>query len=414
MATPRHLNNAPIHEALIDLRVRLAPDFDHEILKNAHEMVKEDYPKSETRLRGQVEFALAPDGTTTQKMAERGVHGYFFKTEDEKRLVQFRLDGFTYNWLRPYETWERFRDEARRLWEIYATLAKPLGITRVAVRYINRLSLPLPVNDFEEYLTAAPRVPDALPQGVGSFLTRVVINEPRKGFTGIIIQALEGIVDPGTITILLDIDASKETDFDADGVGAWRTVEELRNFKNDIFFRSVTDKTLSHNFMTDALAIGNFRGLRAGRGGTAVSAASQALDKILVGVLEHLNAPATQSEPLRGVLANLDELYERCSQPGWDGYDAMPITEDTYNEARELIALLPALCPPPDATPDPSGHVSFEWYRSPRKVLVVSVNGTKMLTFARLLGARKMSGAEPYDKSLPQSIVDSLARLYPQ
>jgi len=166
--------------------------------------------------------------------------------------------------------------------------------------------------------------------------------------------------------------------------------------------------------MTTALAIGNFRGLRASRGGTGVSAASEALDKLFVRVLEHLSIPAMQSEPLRGLLANLDEVYARCSQPGWDGYDAMPITEAAYEEALELITLFPTLCPPPDVSPDPSGHVSFEWYRSPRKVLVISVNGTRVLTFARLFGSRKMSGAEPYDRSLPQPIVDSLARLYSQ
>jgi len=230
---------------LIDLRVRLPQHFDHAILKNAHGIIRESYPKIEPHLRGQFEIELTPDGAATQKMAERGIHGYFFKTEDEKRLVQFRIDGFTYNWLRPYQTWERLRDEAKRLWEIYVGLAKPLVISRVAVRYINKLALPSPINEFDDYLTAAPRVPDALPQGVSSFLTRVVMNEPRKGFTGIIVQALEGIVDPGTISILLDIDVSKEMEFDADGKDAWQTLEELRNFKNDMFFQSITDKALN-------------------------------------------------------------------------------------------------------------------------------------------------------------------------
>jgi len=128
----------------------------------------------------------------------------------------------------------------------------------------------------------------------------------------------------------------------------------------------------------------------------------------------HYDVPAVHRQPRRVLLANLDELYERCSQPGWGGYDAMPITENTYNEARELITLLPTLCPPPDVAPDPSGHVSFEWYRSPRKVLVVSVNGTKVMTYAGLFGSAKISGAEPYDKSLPKSIIDSLAQLYSQ
>jgi len=95
-------------------------------------------------------------------------------------------------------------------------------------------------------------------------------------------------------------------------------------------------------------------------------------------------------------------------------YDAMPITKDTYNEARELITLLPTLYPLPDMMPDPAGHVSFEWYKNPRQVLVISVNGTKVMTYAGLVGSEKMSGADPYDKSLPKSIVDSLAQLYSQ
>lgn len=166
--------------------------------------------------------------------------------------------------------------------------------------------------------------------------------------------------------------------------------------------------------MTTVLAMGGFQGLRASRGGTGVSAASEALDRLFVGVLKHLNAPATLSEPLRGLLENLDEVYERCSQPDWDGYDAMPITEATYEEARELITLFPTVCPSPEVTPDPTGHVSFEWYRSPRRVLVVSVNGTGVITFARLFGTGRLSGMEPFDKSLPKPVVDSLARLYSQ
>lgn len=128
----------------------------------------------------------------------------------------------------------------------------------------------------------------------------------------------------------------------------------------------------------------------------------------------HHDVPAVHRQSRRVLLANLDELYERCSQPGWDGYDAMPITEDAYEEARELITLLPTICPPPDVTSDPAGHVSFEWYKSPRQVFVISVNGTKVMTYAGFFGSAKISRAEPYHKSLPKSIVDNLAQFYSQ
>lgn len=244
MVAPRLLRDAPIHEALIDLRVRLPKDVDAEDLKQAHERLRENYPQLGARLRGQFELTFDADGSATQRATQKAIDGHLFKSADEKRIVQFRLDGFTYNWLRPYDRWEVFRDEARRLWRIYVDHAKPEVITRVAVRYINRLPLPAPVTEFGDFLTAPPRVPETLPQGVSSFLTRVVIHEPQKRFTGIITQALEGIVDPTIVPILLDIDASREADFAVDGQEAWEILEELRNFKNKIFFESITERTL--------------------------------------------------------------------------------------------------------------------------------------------------------------------------
>ena len=39
------------------------------------------------------------------------------------------------------------------------------------------------------------------------------------------------------------------------------------------------------------------------------------------------------------VLQSLDEVFDECSVEGWDGYDALPITKCTYNEAKRLIKI---------------------------------------------------------------------------
>ncbi len=65
-----------------------------------------------------------------------------YVSEDEVKLVQFRLDGFTFNRSKPYTSWEQVFPEAFGLWKEYVSLAAPEFVNRIAVRYINRLDLP--------------------------------------------------------------------------------------------------------------------------------------------------------------------------------------------------------------------------------------------------------------------------------
>src|SRR4051812_6924863 len=91
--------------------------------------------------------------------------------------------------------------------------------------------------DFNDYLVGAPVVPPGLPQGVSSFLTRVIIHEPTISSSAIITQAMEPSQPSSPIQIILDIDAFRQESFPtADPAG--QQLEGLRDFKNQIFFES--------------------------------------------------------------------------------------------------------------------------------------------------------------------------------
>jgi uncharacterized protein (TIGR04255 family) len=244
MAVPRHLSRAPITEALLDLRAVLPTDFDVKSLEEIHDAIRDRYPNKDERRREEIEFVVKPGEEPRASPKSMGIHGYFFRSEDEKRIVQYRRDGFTFNWLRPYATWERLRKEAKEAWENYRQLAQPVSITRIALRYINRLDIPLPLRDFSDFLTAPPTVPAALPQGVTSFLSRVVIHDPHTSANAIITQALEALVTPEVAPIIVDIDVYREASFSADSAEIWEILEHLRKLKNTIFFESVTETTL--------------------------------------------------------------------------------------------------------------------------------------------------------------------------
>lgn len=234
-----HLANAPITEALIDIRVKLPSNFDVKEIEAIHESIKEQYPVKKEQRKSEFRFEIGKEEAQVETSKNPKISGYRFETSDGKQILQMRLDGFTFSRLKPYNDWEKLLNEARRLWELYKDITRPELITRVAVRYINNLNIPMPIIDFGDYLTAPPVVPAGLPQGVSSFLNRVVVYEPARGAHAIITQALEQF-SPEVAPIILDIDVFKNQPKGIDEKDAWDTLEHLRNFKNDIFFKSIT------------------------------------------------------------------------------------------------------------------------------------------------------------------------------
>ena len=239
MAEYQILRKAPITEALIDIRVKLSPDVDVIQIDSIYDSIKNEYPQKQEQRISQVHVEQKPDEDIVKSL--RKINGYRYISSDNRKIVQVRLDGFTFSRLHPYITWKDLHSEAYRLWLLYKEITSPELIIRVALRYINNLKIPLPIRDFSDFLTAPPPVPEGLPQGVSSFLTRVVIHEPTIGANGIITQALEQVVTD-VAPIILDIDVFK---LQPEGLGekeAWDTIEKLRHFKNLIFFKSITDK----------------------------------------------------------------------------------------------------------------------------------------------------------------------------
>ena len=110
-------------------------------------------------------------------------------------------------------------------------------------------------------------------------------------------------------------------------------------------------------------------------------------------------------------LIELDRVYDECRTSGWDGYGALPISVDAFESARRLLLALPLGTPAPSIGAEPDGHITLEWYKSPRQTLSVSVSPDGQLHFAALMGASKQYGTEPFYGNMPQAILDLIYRL---
>ena len=125
----------------------------------------------------------------------------------------------------------------------YVRHASPGMVSRIAVRYINRMRI-AGVANLGDYLEAAPILPRPIPQALREFLSRVVVDDPERRASAVIVQALEQRVEPSTISLLLDIDAFKAVTSSPDDPELGATFQQLRSLKNDIFFASITERTV--------------------------------------------------------------------------------------------------------------------------------------------------------------------------
>jgi uncharacterized protein (TIGR04255 family) len=235
-----HLPNAPIKEAVVDIQV-MEPWPVADLYNGPIAGFKEPVDMFVAEFHIQHEQGEVKHGTS------RAHGGYRYESEDGRFIVQIRQQGLVVSRLAPYSYWSELISVAQRVWEMsFALGGAPIG--RLAVRYINVLTVPFPETDvinFDQYLNNAPRIPTALNQGLKNFLTRLVIETSvvPEG-TAIINQTFEQN-EADTLSLILDIDVFRAFDATAPtGEAMWQFLELLRNEKNKIFFNTMTSEAL--------------------------------------------------------------------------------------------------------------------------------------------------------------------------
>lgn len=233
--------NPPITEALLDIRCKLPPEVHLSSLAILHDAIRDRYPNKRERKSFEANIQINPEGQMEVLAPPGQPDGYLFTSADGRQIVQARLDGFTFNRLKPYVRWETFRDEGKIHWRAYVEVARPEAISRVALRYINRIEAPLPLRDFREYVLTTPEIAPGLPQGLSNFLMRLEVPDPRSGNIAVITETMEPTKND-RLPLILDIDVIREAVFDPRTEDYWEVFEQLHDFAEEIFFRTITDK----------------------------------------------------------------------------------------------------------------------------------------------------------------------------
>jgi len=122
---------------------------------------------------------------------------------------------------------------------------------------------------------------------------------------------------------------------------------------------------------------------------------------------------ATGTDQIGGPIHSIIEVQRQCSKDNWDGAGAKAIGTGAARHAEKVLLSLPSYLPVPDIYGDPTGAITFEWYRRPNHRFVLSIYDNRRLEYAALLGVdTEAYGAARMGSELPAAIRDHLRQLF--
>jgi len=145
--------------------------------------------------------------------------------------------------------------------------------------------------------------------------------------------------------------------------------------------------------------------------GVGVSKESIDIKALLEEATRSFSLPASFSWR-ESLMTKVEEIFERCVQAGWDGYDAEPISFDSRLATLKAIALLPDNIVPPDAVPEPAGEISLEWRSGNDLLFSLTVTGRTLIYASIVGGHSRQHGEEQFFDRLPKTVLEILAQYF--
>src|ERR1700722_817051 len=167
-----HYPHAPIFEAVLDVQTRTSSLPSQDVFIQLAKSLSTEYSQSAALNQLQVSVVAAPPAASSVAHTLQ-ISGLRLCRPANDRVLLIQPRGMTFSHLPPYTSWETFKPEALRLWEEYVEFIKPEAVTRVALRYINRIDIPEARFELSDYFQLYPEIPKKIPQDISTFFMQL-------------------------------------------------------------------------------------------------------------------------------------------------------------------------------------------------------------------------------------------------
>jgi uncharacterized protein (TIGR04255 family) len=241
---PRSYRNPPVIEAVCEFRFLETQRWDWTIPGLVYEKISNSFPKKrqQTVIELSMPYLRPIEGSPPGDVARMQ-----FLNDEETRLVQVWPNTLAINRLKPYGSWNTYKEEILSQLKVYQQVSGQDGLTRIGLRYINRIELPASEPqgaDLGAYLVSIPKVSTSIPQAYRSFLMQLDI--PYEDDPPTNLRLILGTVPPqvaDSVAVMLDLDMVTEPEHvpSLDSVSDW--LEKAHGRLEEAFDSSLTDRT---------------------------------------------------------------------------------------------------------------------------------------------------------------------------
>lgn len=239
------LSKNPIVDAILEIDLAFQKDFNMESGLSFYQLIKDEFPVKEELIQFEGNLSITESNSEADSKFEKKNYGYAFSNQERSKTIHLRNNAFSFSYLNgTYKTWDDFSKEAFNLFKMYSNHSKTsIQLIGISLRFINQLLIPLKkINEglkLSDFVKTLPTIPSGIPNLVSNFFLKLSLKEDEKIAT--IIQAINKpqkemipfIFDLSVKTVVDDIENLK-LEFDG-----------LREFKNRIFFNSISSEMLN-------------------------------------------------------------------------------------------------------------------------------------------------------------------------
>lgn len=168
--TRNRYRNPPLVEAICEFQFK-AESWDWTVPGLLYQEFGEEYPNKKENLTLQ----LVQSGNEIKPTPSKRLH---FVRTDERAFIEVGENVLAAHHLAPYAGWEQFKPMIASVFEKYSAIAAPNGLSRIGLRYVNRLQFHEDVVDLPEQMNFGPRIPKSLPREIKALFVRVELLYP--------------------------------------------------------------------------------------------------------------------------------------------------------------------------------------------------------------------------------------------
>lgn len=231
----------PIEEAIVEFRFIPGQDWNFTIPGKLHEHsdIKRRYP-GKPRTQKLIEASINNNANKPPNLEMREGTRFQLVDSETQRLISIGPDLLSINTLRPYDGWEQFRPRVVEALKAYDEVVEPSAISRIGVRYVNKIVIPESRIEFDRYFQNGLPSVHGIPNSVASFFSRIeyVYDD---GIKLLLTQATVDASEEGSSAFVLDLDIIWEGEDPLALEAAMEIVDKLHKREGESFEAIITD-----------------------------------------------------------------------------------------------------------------------------------------------------------------------------